>query len=813
MAERLRILHLEDNPNDADLVKGLLETDGLACDLAVVENRADFAAALERGDFDLILSDFSLPSYDGRSALLLARRRCPDVPYIFFSGTIGEAAAIESLKAGATDYVLKQWPARLVPAIRRALSEARESEERKRAEEKLRQVQEQFTGIFNSSKDAIGYATLDGLFLEVNAAFEKLTGHSKEELLVKTHQALTPMEYRRTEADIVNTVVRTGEPAEYEKEYIRKDGTRVPIEVTVFAVNGSDGTPAGLATIVKDITQRKIAERRRTAQYAVTSVLAESPTLAEAVPNILRPICESLGWELGALWFVDEAANVLRFVELWRAPQTSVPTFEAHTRQMVFAPGEGMPGRVWTTAQPLWIPDVIADSNFPRAPFAKQEGLHAACGFPIVSGDKVIGVLEFFSREIREPDRDLLQMLHAIVTQIGQFGERTLLAAQLRQAQKMEAIGLLAGGIAHDFNNLLTVINGYSDLTLESLAPDDRNRGSIDQIKKAGKRAAALTSQLLAFSRKQILQLKVVELSQLVRNIEPMLRRLISEDIQLTTTFAADLGTVKVDSGQIDQVLMNLVVNARDAMPKGGRISIQTANIELEEGAVRKQISVPAGSYVTLAVSDTGTGMTPEVQARIFEPFFTTKQPGKGTGLGLPMVFGIVKQSGGHVLVSSEPGRGTTFTLYFPLARDSVERDERARTQVEALGGSETLLVVEDDDSVRTFTCQVLRGQGYRVLEAKDGHHALLLCEQHKDPIHLVVTDVVMPDMSGREVADRLTPCRPETKVLYLSGYTDDTIVHHGVLDPAIAFLHKPFTPDVLLRKVREVLATPHPKS
>ena len=812
MPEQLHILHLEDNPNDADLVKGLLEAEGFACHIVVVENRDDFSYALDRGGFDLILSDFSLPSYDGRSALLLARRKCPDVPYIFFSGTIGESAAIESLKAGATDYILKQWPARLVPAIRRALSEARELAERKRAEEQLRQVQGQFTSIFNSSKDAIGYATIDGLFLEVNTAFEKLTGYSKKELLAKTYQALTPMEYRGIEADIIATVIRTGKPAEYEKEFIRKDGTRVPIAVTTFVVTGIDGKPSGMAAIIKDITQRKIIERRREAQYAVTRVLAESPTLAGAAPHILQTICESLGWELGALWFVDQTAHVLRFFALWRAPQTSAPTFEARTRQMTFAPGEGMPGRVWSTGQPLWIPDVVADSNFPRAPFAKQEGLHGACGFPIVSGDKVIGVLEFFSHAIREPDPDLLQMLHAIGTQIGQFDERTLLEEQLRQAQKMEAIGLLAGGIAHDFNNLLTVINGYSDLTLMNLAPDDPNRGGIEHIKKAGKRAAALTSQLLAFSRRQILQPKAVDLNQLVRNIEPMLRRLINEDIQMITALASGLVTVKVDPGQIDQVLVNLVVNARDAMPQGGRLLIETANIELE-AAAGKPMSMPAGSYVTLAIKDTGTGMTPEVQARIFEPFFTTKQPGKGTGLGLPTVFGIVKQSSGHVLVSSEPGRGTTFTLYFPLAAEAAERDEPGHTQTEPLGGSETLLIVEDDDLVRSLAHTILRAHGYTVLEASNGRDALRLCEEHTGPIHLVVTDVVMPEMSGREVADRLAPRRPEMKVLYVSGYTDDAIGHHGVLHSEIAFLNKPFTPDTLLHKVRTVLDAPRPKS
>jgi PAS domain S-box-containing protein len=380
------------------------------------------------------------------------------------------------------------------------------------------------------------------------------------------------------------------------------------------------------------------------------------------------------------------------------------------------------------------------------------------------------------------------------------------LEEQLRQSQKMEAIGRLAGGIAHDFNNLLTGIIGYSDLLLNSLDPNEPSRQDLEEIKKAGERAASLTSQLLAFSRKQILQPSVLDLNKVIADLDKMLRRLIGEDIELVTLFGSELGHVKVDPGQIEQIIMNLAVNARDAMPQGGQLTIETNNVELDEAYARRHVAVAAGYYVMLAVSDTGCGMDAETQSRIFEPFFTTKEAGKGTGLGLSTVYGIVKQSGGNIWVYSELGQGTTFKVYLPHVDKPAEQMETRPSIAGMLRSSETILVVEDEEAVRKLTCQVLRMNGYQVVEAPNSSEAPLISERYEGPIHLLLTDVVMPQMSGREVATRLASMRPTMKVLYMSGYTDDAIVHHGVLDPGVAFIQKPFTPAKLARKVREVL-------
>jgi two-component system cell cycle sensor histidine kinase/response regulator CckA len=402
--------------------------------------------------------------------------------------------------------------------------------------------------------------------------------------------------------------------------------------------------------------------------------------------------------------------------------------------------------------------------------------------------------------------------IRAIVNNYRDVTDRRILEEQVILAQKMEAIGRLAGGVAHDFNNILTAIGGYTDLLLADLAPDDKRRRDVEEIHRAADRAAALTHQLLAFSRRQVLQPKVISLSALVPDIEKMLRRLIGEDILFATVLHPQVGNVRADPGQLEQVIVNLAVNARDAMRNGGRLTIETRNVELDESYTTEHPNVKPGHYVMLAVTDTGVGMSEETKARIFEPFFTTKVRGKGTGLGLATVYGIVQQTGGHIWPYSEPGQGTTMRVYLPRVDEPPDPIEHPiETTPTALRGTETILLVEDEAPVRSITRQLLQRNGYTVLEASDGPTALALVDgaQHGTKVDLLLTDVIMPGMSGRELAAQLMARRPALRVLFMSGYTDDAVVRHGMLEPGLAYLEKPFRPPTLLRKVREVLQTP----
>lgn len=390
---------------------------------------------------------------------------------------------------------------------------------------------------------------------------------------------------------------------------------------------------------------------------------------------------------------------------------------------------------------------------------------------------------------------------------VEDLAERRMLEEQLRHSQKMEAVGRLAGGIAHDFNNLLTVIKGYSDLMLSELKEGEGPlRLEAEEVKKAADRASALVRQLLAFSRRQVLAPKIIDLNALVANMDSLLRPLLREDIDLRTTLYPNLGKIKADPGQMEQVIMNLAVNARDAMPKGGKLTIETINVDLDPGYIREHSEMNLGPYVMLAVSDSGIGMHEATRLRVFEPFFTTKETGKGTGLGLSMVYGIVKQSGGYIWVYSEPGRGTTFKIYLPRVDAQVEAPGRQESALASYRGSETVLLLEDEDGVRALMRRMLSKQGYTVLEAKHGLEAIYLCEHHKGSIHLLLADVVLEQMSGREVAEQLSLMRPEMKTLYISGYTDDAIVHHGILTHETPFLQKPFTAEGLVKKVRQVI-------
>ena len=511
MKPPLRILHLEDNSNDAELVEAILTEHKVDCQITRVEGRKDFEAALERGGFDLILSDYKLPSFDGISALAMAQKKCPEVPYIFVSGNIGEEKAIETLKSGATDYILKDQLLRLVSSVKRAIHEAEMKKEH-------RQLEDQF-----------------------------------------------------------------------------------------------------------------------------------------------------------------------------------------------------------------------------------------------------------------------------------------------RQSQKMEVIGRLTGGIAHDFNNMLTVISGYSEMLMRDLEKQDPVYKGLEEIRKTAEKSSALTRQLLAFSRRQILQPRVLDLNAVIASADQMFRRLIGEDIQLVTLSGQNLGRVKVDPGQLEHVILNLIVNARDAMPAGGKITIETMNIMLDENDVLRQPGSKTGRYVMLSINDAGSGMTDEVKARLFEPFFTTKEVGKGTGLGLATVFGIVKQNDGYIEVDSQPGKGTTFKIYLPEVEEKMDTAE-VKTAPPKQGGSGVILLVEDETAVRLLIRKILELNGYTVLEADSGSKAISMCKEYKGVIHLLLTDSVMPRMSGEDLSKNVAVLRPEIKVLYVSGYADQHLSQQRILEPNIPFLQKPFTPAALASKVREIL-------
>jgi two-component system, cell cycle sensor histidine kinase and response regulator CckA len=390
---------------------------------------------------------------------------------------------------------------------------------------------------------------------------------------------------------------------------------------------------------------------------------------------------------------------------------------------------------------------------------------------------------------------------------VSDISQRKTLEEQLMHAQKMEAVGRLAGGVAHDFNNMLTVINGYNRMILDELSAVDPLRSYAEEISHAAERAAGLTNQLLAFSRRQIMQPRVTSVNSIVEQTEKMLRRLIGEDIQLILSLSAEAGNIRADPNHIAQAIANLVVNARDAMPTGGRLTIETDNFFMDENYVRTHMGVQPGDFVMIAVSDNGVGMDAETRRHIFEPFFTTKERGKGTGLGLATVYGMIKQCGGDIWVYSEPGTGTTFKLYFPRVAEAASDGAAETAEKTKELATETILVVEDEKAVRELTCRMLRKMGYHILAAASGEEAIRIGRSHVGDVALLLTDVVMPNMSGRQVADALLGMRPGLRVLYLSGYTENTVVHHGVLDSAVDFLPKPFSREVLGQKIREILS------
>jgi two-component system cell cycle sensor histidine kinase/response regulator CckA len=596
----------------------------------------------------------------------------------------------------------------------------------------------------------IFYKDARGFFLGCNKAYEEYIDISKDRLVGKTVYDIVPKDLADIYRDADDALIRKGGRQVYETGMVPADGKRHDVIFSKATFPNSDGSLGGLVGTILDITDRKRAEEE-------IKVLAKFPS--ESPDPIMRI---SAG---GTLHYINESGSGQ--LSEWNL-------------------------QVGKIAPPLLRDAVSQALNDGSRKMLDLEYGESAYSFS-VSPVRDAGYANLYGRNITERK-------HA-------EDEKEKLQAQLQQSQKMEAVGRLAGGVAHDFNNLLTVITGYSELLLQKIGNESPMHKEVEEIKRAGERAALLTQQLLAFSRKQIIEPKVLDLNFLTSDLGKMLIRLIGENIDLKIVHGKNLGPVKVDPGQFDQVLINLAVNARDAMPDGGTLLIETANVELdEEYCAQRRYQILPGQYVRLAVSDTGHGMAEETRQQIFEPFFTTKEKGKGTGLGLSMVYGAVKQSGGSIEVYSEVGKGTTFKIYLPRVEgDAVKPGEDERPAV-LPGGTETVLVTEDDEIVRAMCSRILGDLGYKVLQARNGAEGIATAQKYGDPIDLLLTDVVMPGMNGSELATQLVLHHPEMKVLFTSGYTDDAISRHGVLDEGVSFIGKPYTPLALARKAREVL-------
>ena len=642
--------------------------------------------------------------------------------------------------------------------------------ERKQAEEALRESEERYRTILEDIEEGYFEADLTGRPTFLNDSMCKIHGYPREELLGVDNRRFVDKENAKKAFEAFNRVYRTGEPGRlFDYEVIRKDGTKRQVEVFPSLRKDSSGNPIGFRGITRDVTERKQGEELLQKEREISLSILENAPYGVAL--------------------IDEGGKYIyinpEFVNTTGYTLQDIPTGKDWF-QKVFPDPKDRERMIQ-----LWKED-------------RSKGNMTNKEFGITCKDGSMREIEIRSTFLR--DSRAIIVLHDITEQKRAEERMESLREQLRQSQKMEAIGRLAGGIAHDFNNLLTIIKGYSQLSLIELKENTPLRENIEHIHTATDRAADLVRQLLAFSRRQILEMKVWDLNAILTNLNNMLRRLIGEDIELTTLLAEDLGRVKTDIGWIEQAIMNLVVNARDAMPSGGKLTIETGNADLDDAYVSGRVGVKPGRYVVLSVSDTGVGMTPEVRERLFEPFFSTKEKDKGTGLGLSTVYGIVKQSDGDIWVYTEPGKGSTFKIYLPRVDDPLQQPRTRVSGDELLRGSETILLVEDEEEVRKLAVRVLERQGYKVLAARDGDEALILCEQHQGPIHLMLTDVVMPGMDGHEVAKRLESFHPEMKVLYMSGYTDDAIVLHGVLVEGVNYIQKPFTVDALTKKVREVL-------
>jgi two-component system, cell cycle sensor histidine kinase and response regulator CckA len=763
--DALRILILEDVPMDAELVEYELERASVPFVARRVDSRDAFLQELEEFRPDLILSDYTLPRFDGMTALSLARERVPSIPFLIVTGSVNEETAVGCMKAGATDYLLKSNLARIGPAIEAALERERSHAEKIQAESALAASERRFRSLVQNSSDLVTIVAPDGTILYASDSAERIVGHPPSSLVGTSLLGyLEPSDVEPVRGLLQNANGKPSVTGPIEFSLRRPDGSPVWLEaVGTNLLN--DATIRGIVLNARDVSERKRADRAlRESEERYRDLFDNASDLVCMTAPDGALLYVNKAWQQGTGYYEDEIGR-MQLLDIVHPDSREHCTAVLH---------QVLQGERLDHVELIFVP---------KAGTAITVEGNLSCTFK----DGLPSVVRGIYRDVTERKR---------------------VEEHLRRAERMQAAGKLAGGVAHEVNNMMTGVIGFSEFLLRSLDPADPRRADVEEVIKAGSRAADVTRQLLAFTRQQFLRPQIVEINAVVTEMEKMLRRSLGEDKQLELRLSPDAGQMRADRGQLEQVLINLVLNARDAVTGHGRVTVETASAVWDSAYAQRHegVEIPLGRYVMLAVSDTGCGMEPDVQARIFEPFFTTKPIGQGTGLGLSTVYGIVKQSGGFVWVYSEPGQGSVFKVYLPEARASRMTEAPPEPTPVPRGGSETILVIEDEEIVRHLASRGLRDHGYTVIDAKNGAEAFQYIQEHPGTVDLVLSDVVMPEMGGRELAQSLALSDPDLPILFMSGYTGDDVVQRGLLDPGAPFQQKPFTPAALALKVRSLL-------
>ncbi len=757
--ERISVLLVEDNPGDARLLReAVREAEGSHIMLTHVETLAKALARIESEHFDVVMLDLSLPDADGLETLVRTHTKAPSIPIVVLTGLDDEGLAIRAVREGAQDYLVKgQYTSQLlVRAMRYAT-------ERKRAVEALQQSEEYYRSLIENTLDIIAVLETDGLVRYRSPSFARTFGYSEAAIEGANVFSLIHPDDRPHVHQILEKGARQSGNTDYFECRVRhQDGTWRVLE-SIGRRFAAESSVNGYVLNSRDVTERKQAEEQlRELNETLRAVIETSPL---------------------AIYALDLSGAI----RSWNSAAERI--FGYSEREVAGQP--------------------VSSLYVEEEQVVRQRIDDAANGHLAVGAEQRCRRLDGSTIDVSVWNaqlRDAAGTVTGIVEAVADNTERKRLEEQFRQVQKMEAVGRLAGGVAHDFNNLLTVITGYCQMILDQIGASSPIYGDMEQVVKAADRATALTKQLLAFSRRQIVQPKVIDLGKLVADVQPMVKRLLGANVELAVNAQADLGKVRVDPGQIEQVIVNLAVNARDAMPDDGMLAVHIRNTSLDADNPPHPLNLPAGDYVLLEVIDTGVGMDAHTLSHLFEPFFTTKEKGKGTGLGLSTSYGIVKQNHGEIFVESEPGVGTTFSIYLPMVAEDPEASPGPDKATPAFTGTETILIAEDEDGVRTVVTDMLRKQGYTVLVANGGAAALEIAKAQPCSIDLLVTDVVMPKMGGRELADRLRHLKPGLKVLFVSGYTEGAVVREDEAESGTNFLQKPFSPDQLGKKVRDLL-------